>query len=273
MADVAFGLDLLRVSPTFAMNRLFRWSSIRLALFVTATFAALLLGEEASAAVLTGAILQFVVMLPWRVAARLMFTRDRLRAATELAQRAAHLSVASTACGILVTTPRLLARHVVAPGDLGYVGVAFIASTLIGMCFQVAWLRLANSSRVGSPAKALVAYAAEGTALGFVLYGGLWLSRPWAARAYHIAGPRFGRVLMAYGGAYILFNFVMATANLLKLSKTRLSEARAYAVSAVALAAATMMTRSLLSGLFLATAVLAIVVSISIVPILNGKTA
>jgi hypothetical protein len=260
MADVAFGLDLLRVSPSFAIQRLFTWSARRLAIFTGVTYAAHALGQNSGTALLTGTIAQFAVMLPWHASARVMITRDRLREAIRLARSAAHLSVASTTCGVFVTTPRLLAVRVVARADLGYVGIAFIASTLIGMCFNVAWLRLADSSRLTGARRAVIAYLLEGSMLSLVLVAGLWISRPLAGRAYHVHGERFEHILMIYGSVYVFFYFVMAITNLLKLSNVRLAEARAYLVGAAVLVVLTLATGSLPIGLFGSTVALAGVV-------------
>jgi len=201
-------------------------------------------------------VLQFVVLVHWRKAWRLFMRKDELPAAIRLGQSAAHLSLAATTCGILVTTPRLISKYVVPRDELGYIGVVFVCSTLIGMFFNVAYYRLASASRTSDPIVALRTFLVEGVAYGAVFVAGFRLSAPLVARLYSIRGDGFGDVFLHYGSAFVLFYFVMSLANLLKTSSTKLLESASYTCAATALACSALLTHSLMVGIIAASAVL-----------------
>lgn len=255
-ADLSFGLRLLTSTPAGAMRRLLRWSATRLLLFCSGVAGGLLLGLSAVEALLTGGVLQFVLMLPWSAVPRVAIERVAIRSALSLGRQAAHLAVAGTASGVLVTTPRLLAPSVVPPSTLGYYGAVFLASTFIGMSFNVAWYRLAAATRDSDPLGAMRSFLVEGTVLGGILIGGLWVSAPMVAIVYHVPQVEFGLVFATVGSALIPLYFAMALANMLKTARLRLLEASAYLVTSGALAGVALLTRSLVAGVLVGAVVL-----------------
>lgn len=255
-ADLSFGLRLLHVEPGESMRGLLRWSALRLAIFCAGIAFGLWYGMGAVEALLLGGVLQFAVMMPWRTVSGERIGSSVVRSAVSLGRGAAHLAVAGTASGILVTTPRLLASSVVPAAELGYYGTIFIASTLIGMSFNVAWYRLAAATRDSDPLGAIRAFLVEGVVLGAFLVLGLWLSVPLVAVVFDVPGGEFGRVFVSVGSVLILLYFAMALANLLKTARLRLLEATAYVVTAAALYGAAMFTHSLTTGILVGAAVL-----------------
>ena len=256
-ADLRFGLRLLTGSTHDAMRLLLRWSLARVGIFMVGTFAAAALGWTGERALLVGGVLQFVCLMPWRTAPRVRMDRSTIRSASELGRGAAHLAVAATASGLLVTTPRLIIPGLAPLGDLGYYGIVFVASTVIGMSFNVAWFRLASATRDSDPLGALRQFLLEGAVLTVLLLGGLWLSVPLVARLYGTDATSLGAVFVPVGAALVVLYFVMALANMLKTARYRLLESTAYLAAAASLVGFAELFHSLIAGILVASLVLA----------------
>lgn len=256
LADLSFGLRLLAESTTRSMSYLLAWSLKRLLWFGAVTMAGIAMGWEGATALALAGIAQGLTMSPWRSIPLRGITRSALRAAMELGRASAHLAVAGTASGLLVTMPRLMAGSVVSDDTLGYYGTVFMASTLIGMSFNVAWFRLAAATRDSDPVRAMRTFLVEGFFLVVILALGCWVSAPLVARIYNVPVVPFSAVFGPVGSVLVLLYFSMALANMLKTAELRLLESAAYLTSAVALAIAATLTQSLLIAIAVAAVVL-----------------
>lgn len=263
-ADLRLGLDLLRETSDRAMRRLLGWSLFRLAAFAGPAALALAAGWEGSRALLLGAGVQLAATLVGHPVPLAAVTRGRLTVAMRLARRTAHFSVAATASGLLVTAPRLVSRALGTGDELGFYAVAFVASTFIGMAFNVVWYRLASATRRDGPLAALQSFAREGTVLALLMAGGLWLVAPVVAWTYGIDDPRFIRIFTLIGCAFVLLSLVQCAANLLKLSQARFLETAAYASAAVTLVAVALTTGRLVLGMVAAGVAMAAVVTVGV---------
>jgi hypothetical protein len=265
LADLWFGLRLRDSSAEIAMRSLLRWSLARLAVFTTCVLLSLLAGVEAVLALLYGAIAQLVIAPPWVSLLDASDVTPRLlRRALALARATVHFSVASGICGALVTAPRGLAKIVLPASEHGYIGVVFLASTLIGMTYNVAWLRLAGHVQKVGLGAALRRYIGEGLIIAAVLVVGLWLCRAPVARIYGIHGPQFGRVFFHYGYAFVGFYFVVSVANLMKASVWRPMESLVYLVGLLVVFVSTSVGFSLLSAIELASLAMALTIAAGI---------
>jgi hypothetical protein len=258
-AELRLGLAIHDAGAGIAMRQLLRWSVLRLAVMALAVGIALAAGMTGRHALLAGAAAQALTGVPWRTLGEAVRGPGRWSAAYDVARETWPLSVAATACGLLTTAPRLLAERVASADDLGYFGIVFMASTLIGMSFNVAWYRLAALFREQGRAHAVRRYLRAGGLLAGAVYLGLLLGTPLVARVYGITDARFGRLFPAASGVFVLFYFAMSLANLLKTSRIRFLEAATYVIAAVGLAGAGVATSSLLAGVATATAVLVVV--------------
>ena len=263
-ADLRLGFDTLQHDLHFGMSRLLRWSIQRIAVFGVTTAIALAIHEDGVDALLWGAIVQLCCMQVWRAIPRVGVTRERLAAAIRLGRLTAHLSVATTMCALLVTTPRLVSKYICSKRELGLYGITFMATTFIGMSFNLSWYRMASTTRQHGVEVALRHYLREGSLLAVALAASLVVSAPLVARIYAIADVRFYRIFIVVGVGFVIFYFFLCLANMLKTSSFRLLEASAYLTAAVVLAGLTLPTRSLLTGMLCASGVLAIFVVLGV---------
>jgi hypothetical protein len=255
--DLRFGLDTLRNTTEFATQRLLKWASARIAIFTVVTAAGLARGFDGVDALVLGAVVQLLAMQPWGDIPRARITRASATSAWRVARLTAHLSVSTTLCALLVSTPRIVTTYIASPRDLGFYGVTFMATTFIGMSFSLSWFRLASATRTNGSVAAIRHFGREGAALAVVLTACVLVSAPLIARIYAITDPRFYRIFPRVGVAFVIFYFFLCLANMLKTSSHKLLEASAYLTAAVVAAALTLGTHSLNAALVAASVTLA----------------
>jgi hypothetical protein len=256
-ADLHLGLDIVRANPAVAMRRFLRWSLWRLAVFASATAAAVALGLSGANALVVGAATQFVLMQPWRGTRTFTLTRGSLAAAARLGKRYAFLSASSASSGALVTAPRLAAKYIVSPALLGYYGIACMAMTLAGMSFNLVWYNVASANRLHGIGAAWREFGRTGAGLGLLLAFGTWAATPLVAAIYGISDPAFMRIFPAVGVAFVIFYCVMCITNLLKTSSWRLLETSAYLAALCVLSGIAALTQSVVAGILGAAVTLA----------------
>jgi hypothetical protein len=139
-----------------------------------------------------------------------------------------------------------------------------MATTFIGMSFNLSWYHMASTTRQHGPRVAIRHYLREGSVLAVVLAAGIVITAPLVARIYAITDERFYRIFILVGIGFVVFYFFLCLANMLKTSSLRLLEASAYLTAAIVLAGVTLPTRSLLAGMLCASGVLAIFVVLGV---------
>lgn len=257
-ADLRCGLDTLKHSTDIAMRRLLLWSVLRIIIFAIAIAIMLYLGYDGVDALLAGAVAQLVLMQTWRDIPCVRVNAGTIAAALRLARLTAHLSVATTMCALLVTTPRIVTKQICSERDLGLYGITFMATTFIGMSFNLSWFRMASTTRQHGSVTALRNFLREGTVLALVLICCVLLAAPLIASIYGIPdNGRFYRIFATVGSVFVVFYFFLCVANMLKTSRVRLLEACAYLAAALTVASVTLLTRSLVTAMLFASGVLA----------------
>ena len=257
-ADLRCGFDTLRHDTDTAMRRLLAWSVLRIVIFCAAIAVTIFLGYDGVDALLAGAVAQLVLMQTWRDIPRVRVSRGAIVAALRLARLTAHLSIATTMCALLVTMPRIVTKQICSERDLGLYGVTFMATTFIGMSFNLSWFRMASTTRELGSLTAMRHFLREGTALAIALVFCILLAAPLVAGLYGISdSARFYRIFATVGTVFVVFYYFLCVANMLKTSSARLLEAAAYLTAAVVVAGVTLTTRSVAAAMLSASMVLA----------------
>jgi hypothetical protein len=256
-ADLRLGLGIVHHGPAIAMQHFLRWSAARFAVLSIVTAVAITAGIEGATALLLGAAAQFILMQAWRETRAITVSRQTIRASAGLARRYVFLSTSAASSGLLVTSPRLAAKYVLPPADLGFYGIAFMATTFVGMSFNLVWYNVAATNRVAGTAAAWREFFRTGWWLAILLALGLWFTTPLVAVIYGITDPRFTTIFRGAGLAFVVFYFVMCITNLLKTSAMRPLETSAYLTACALLFGITVLTQSVNLGILGGAAVLA----------------
>ncbi len=256
LADLKNGFQLMAGSPRRAARILLGWSAVRLIVFLAGVAVAGVLGWTPGRMILCGAVSQGVIGLPWKEGFTHLRTAWNPGAVIALGRRAVPFSLAASACALLVTIPRGLATHLLAGEVAGYAGIAFMAGTLVGMSFNVVWIRAAVLARSGGISAVHRRLLVEGAALAILLAGGIVVSSPVVAIIFGVDDAAFRSVFTGLSLSLVLLFFAMSHANILKLSRWPIMESLGYLLTAAVLWAGAMLTRSLVAGVLAGAVVL-----------------